>query len=183
MIMYIGLFIAGALGWSLSEYLLHRFVGHGLKGRVRMSREHLAHHSNPDYFAPTYQKVALAAVWVLVLFALTRMLWGGALALCFTSGFITTYAFYEFLHRRIHTHAPMGRYGQMVRRHHLAHHFTDARLYHGVTSRIWDRVFHTHGPVTRVRVPRKLATQWMLGQDGELLSPYQASYELIGRTR
>lgn len=169
---------AGALCWSFSEYLLHRFVGHGCKGRVRLSREHLAHHSDPTYFTPTRQKVALALVLIALIFALTRLAWGDAPALLFTGGFIGFYTFYEVLHRRIHTHAPMGPYGKMVRKHHLAHHFSDARLYHGVTSRIWDRVFGTHRATPIVRVPRKLATSWMLDPKGELLPAYQRSYQL-----
>jgi sterol desaturase/sphingolipid hydroxylase (fatty acid hydroxylase superfamily) len=181
MMIYFGLVFAGAFAWSLTEYLMHRFVGHGCKGRVRLSREHLAHHSNPNYFTPTYQKVALGLILMALLFALSRLLWGDALAAGFTGGFISAYTFYEVLHRRIHTHAPMGRYGQMVRQHHLSHHFSDARLRHGVTSRIWDRAFGTHGPISQVRVPRKLATRWMLGPDGELLSRYRTSYQLIGR--
>ena len=183
MISILGLFILGALTWSASEYLLHRFVGHALKGRVRFSREHLAHHSDPTYFTPTSQKVVLAVIWFVIVFGLTSLLWSQALALSFTSGFLSLYTFYEVLHRRIHTHAPMGRYGTMVRKHHLSHHFTDARLRHGVTSRIWDRVFGTNGHKEIVRVPRKLATScsWMLKSDGELRECYADSYTLVGR--
>ncbi len=183
MIFYIALLIAGAFTWSCLEYLIHRFLGHGLKGRIRVSREHLAHHSDPNYFTPTVQKVALGLVFGVVIFALGRLLLGNALALTFCVGFLSAYGFYEVLHRRIHTHAPLGRYGEMVRKHHLSHHFTDARLRHGVTSRIWDRVFGTNGKPAVVRVPRKLASScsWLLGSDGELLPAYQTSYELTGR--
>lgn len=183
MILILGLFILGALTWSASEYILHRFVGHALKGRVRFSREHLAHHTDPTYFTPTIQKVLLALIWFVLVFSLTSLVWSLAPALSFTTGFLTLYTFYEVLHRRIHTHAPMGAYGEMVRKHHLSHHFTDARLRHGVTSRLWDRVFGTNGEKEIVRVPRKLATScsWMLKDDGELRERYAHSYTLVGR--
>ena len=32
----------GALGWTFTEYVLHRFDGHGMKGKTPFSREHLA---------------------------------------------------------------------------------------------------------------------------------------------
>jgi sterol desaturase/sphingolipid hydroxylase (fatty acid hydroxylase superfamily) len=173
--------IAGILTWSFSEYILHRFLGHACKGRNRFSREHLAHHSDPTYFAPTSQKVLLALFWSVLLFGLGQFVLTGAQAGVFTGGFVAMYAFYEVLHRRIHTHAPMGPYGRMVRKHHLSHHFTDARLRHGVTSRIWDRVFRTHQDISLVRVPRKLATSWMLEASGDLRACYADSYALVGK--
>lgn len=183
MITYLILALAGALSWSFSEYMLHRFLAHACKGRNTFSREHLAHHSNPAYFTPTSKKVLVAVFWFVTVFGLTRLLWSQSEAAFFTAGFVGFYTFYEVLHRRIHTAAPRGAYGRMVRKHHLSHHFTDARLRHGVTSRFWDRVFRTHEPIAQVRVPRKLATPWMLNQRGELQDSYADSYLLVGRPR
>jgi sterol desaturase/sphingolipid hydroxylase (fatty acid hydroxylase superfamily) len=180
---YLALFGAGLLTWSFAEYILHRFMGHACKGRNRFSREHLAHHSDPTYFTPTSQKALLALFWFAAIFGLSRLALSDSQAGTFTVGFVGLYIFYEVLHRRIHTAAPMGLYGSMVRKHHLSHHFTDARLRHGVTSRIWDRVFRTHQPIAVVRVPRKLATSWMLAPSGELRECYADSYVLVGKAK
>ncbi len=181
MIFTIALVVAGIFTWTLSEYLLHRFLAHACKGRNRFSREHLAHHSDPTYFAPTSHKIVVALFWFMAVFGLSHLVLSTTQAGAFTGGFLGMYTFYEVLHRRIHTHAPMGAYGRMVRKHHLSHHFTDARLRHGVTSRIWDRVFGTHQELSLVRVPRKLATSWMLDASGELHACYATSYALVGR--
>jgi sterol desaturase/sphingolipid hydroxylase (fatty acid hydroxylase superfamily) len=178
-----GAVLAGIFSWSFAEYLLHRFLGHACKGRNRFSREHLAHHSNPDYFAPTWQKVLLAIAWFLGVFSVSQFLLGEIIALTYSISFACMYGFYEVLHRRIHTHAPLGRYGRMVRAHHLAHHFTDARQCHGVTSRIWDRVFDTNESVATVRIPRKLAMPWLLNAEGELREHFEGSYQLVGKPK
>ena len=180
---YLGAALAGIFSWSFAEYLLHRFLGHACKGRNRFSREHLAHHSNPDYFAPTWQKVLLACFWFLAVFAGSQFVLGTAFALTYSLSFALMYGFYELLHRRIHTPAPMGRYGRMVRPHHLAHNFTDARLCHGVTSRVWDRVFDTNEEVTTVRIPRKLAMPWLLNGEGEISERFANRYQLVGKPK
>ncbi len=173
----------GAIGWSFTEYCMHRFDGHGMKGKTRFSKEHLAHHSDSSYFAPTYLKVIMAAVvatpMVLGLWALV-----GAYSFSFTAGFLALYTGYEVLHRRIHTHAPPHAYGRWARRHHFHHHHNAPNLNHGVTSDVWDRVFGTLAPVETVRMPRKHAPVWMLDDsDGSLLAAFSGEYRLAGRPR
>ena len=72
-------FLLGGAGRMFSEYLIHRFVGHGprrtpspqwwknlgLKGlAAQFNHEHLAHHADPSYFAPTSRKAMAAVVAV-----------------------------------------------------------------------------------------------------------------------
>lgn len=172
-------FLLGALGWTVVEYLLHRFVGHGPRRPAPSSvwarltprgflgafnDEHLRHHADARYFAPTSQKVAASLVTVIVFGAVGTLLIGPSLGPAFAVGFSLTYAAYEVLHRRIHTHRPRGRYGRWVRRHHLFHHFKTPRLNHGVTSPLWDKVAGTErclGDGQPLRVPRHLAPAWM----------------------
>ena len=69
-------FAAGAMTWSLAEYCIHRFIGHGPKRKkneslwqalrpsglaAEFNREHVAHHVQSHYFAPTERKVLAAA--------------------------------------------------------------------------------------------------------------------------
>lgn len=172
--------LAGAFLWTLAEYGLHRLVFHEMPGRSPGAREHRMHHADPSYFAPWPQK-ALAALAAAALLGPLAWLAAGALtAAAFTGGFVAMYLAYEVLHRRVHTRPPRGPYGRWRRRNHLAHHFTDPRRAHGVTSPLWDRVFGTGLPPARVRVPRKLAMPWMLDARGELRPELAADYELVG---
>ncbi len=189
-------FVAGALTWSASEYLIHRFIGHGPK-RTRPSglaqvtpsgvaaafnEEHLAHHTDPMYFAPTSQKAIAAVALTGTVTAVGSVVVGPRRALSFALGLTAMYLGYEVLHRRIHTHAPRGAYGRWMRRHHLYHHHKSPRQNHGVTSPIWDRIFDTETkPQERVRIPRRVAPAWMVDDRGELRADYAADYELVGR--
>ena len=155
-------FAVGAFGWSLTEYSLHRWAGHPRSGsRGPMTKEHLDHHRNPDYFTPWWRKLALAV-------PVTAIVGPGAVALLGISsgvalllGFVGAWLGYEWLHRRIHTHAPRNRYGDWARRHHLAHHFSSPQTNHGVTSPLWDHVFRTWRDAPTVRIPAKRLPIWL----------------------
>ena len=81
--------------------------------------------------------------------------------LAYLAGLMSFYGVYEVLHRREHTHAGVNAYGRWARRHHFAHHYSDARFNHGVTTPLWDVVFRTWRPVQTVRVPQKFVMPWL----------------------
>ena len=188
-------FLAGAAAWSISEYTLHRFVGHGPRRRrpsglslltpkglmAAFNEEHLAHHADPMYFAPTSQKVVAAVVVTTAAAAVGSAFVGPRRAISFALGFSSTYLAYEVLHRRVHTHAPRNAYGRWLRRHHLYHHHKSPRMNHGVTSPLWDRVFGTEVKVDdRMRVPRRAAPKWMLDDSGAVRPEYATDFEIGG---
>ena len=172
----------GALSWSFAEYALHHWLGHLGKGRNHFSREHLQHHAQAHYFAPSWQKFAAAAVVTIVLSPVLIVALGDRVGWALSLGFVAMYLVYESLHRRAHTHPPRGRYGAWLRKHHFSHHFNTPKYNHGVTSDLWDRVFGTYRPVGKVRVPRKKAMSWLLcPTSGELLPEYSGDYVIVGR--
>lgn len=189
-------FAVGALGWTAAEYALHRLVGHGARRRrpehgyqrltpsgllAEFNAEHLAHHADTTYFAPTGRKAVAAIV--------ATTLIGGALSLfvgprrggSFALGFGAMYVTYEVLHRRIHTHAPTGPYSRWARRHHLLHHFRAPRLNHGVTSPVWDHLLRTSAPESSpLRVPAKHAPPWMVDTaTAAVRATYLHDYEIV----
>jgi len=179
----LGAFGLGAVGWTLAEYLLHRFVFHGASATRLGAKEHRQHHAKVDYFAPWWQKALAASALTAVALPLVVMLGGVANGLCSTAGFIGMYLLYEVLHRRAHTRPPRGPYGRWRRRNHFAHHFVDPGRALGVTTPVWDLVFATTLPVERVRVPRRLAMKWLVDADGEIWPAHAGDYELVGSTR
>lgn len=189
--------LLGALGWSASEYLIHRHIGHGPRRRRRASllarlspgglaaefnAEHLAHHADPSYFASSAKKAGGALVLLPVVGGALSLLLGRRVALPFTLGYFCAYGAYEVLHRRVHTHPPRGPYGRWRRRHHLSHHHRSPRENHGVSSPLWDLVFSTWTRPERVRVPRHAAPPWLVdAETGEARPEHAADYELVGR--
>jgi sterol desaturase/sphingolipid hydroxylase (fatty acid hydroxylase superfamily) len=172
----IGSFVFGGLGWSLSEYVIHRWGAHEKRNRTPFQREHLMHHSKGNWFAATHKKVITALVVIPPIAAVGTLLFGAVPGFGFALGYASVYLGYELLHRRLHTHPPRGPVGRTLRMHHFWHHFGNARVNHGVTSRIWDRVFGTLVVPERVRVPKSLAPLWLMGDDGEVRPEFAADY-------
>lgn len=184
----------GALTWSASEYAIHRFVGHGprrtsepglrnlltLRGlAAKFNEEHVAHHSDPSYFAPSSQKAVGAAVALTLMGTVGSLLVGPRRGLAFGAGFAASYVGYEILHRRIHTHAPRGPYGRWTRRNHLLHHHKSPSKNHGVTNPVFDLLFGTHTPVQVVKVPRQSPPAWLVDPaTGEVRTAFAADYSL-----
>lgn len=174
-------FLIGALGWTLGEYVLHRFLMHVPRGKGLASKEHLTHHARKNYFVTTRQKVLTASAVTAVLWPIVFVIFGAAIATVFVVGFISMYVLYEFLHRRAHTHAPANAYGRWLRMNHFAHHFTDPNANFGVTSPVWDIVFRTHDPVESVRVPRRWTMDWLVDTTGSVMPEFADDYYLAGR--
>jgi hypothetical protein len=188
-------FSLGGLAWTASEYAIHRLVGHGarrkkpesLAGRIsleglfyELNAEHLAHHADPQYFAPTSRKAAAAGAAIPLVTAALVPFVGLRRAVSFAAGFSATYATYEGIHRRIHTHAPTSGYARFVRRHHLLHHHKTPKENYGVTTPLWDKILRTDSTLDTLRVPRGAAPAWMVGADGEVKPEHAADYVLVG---
>lgn len=153
----------GVLTWTLLEYLLHRFLGHDARTRPNgFADEHIRHHSQGDYFAPTWKKLIVAVVTTALVAPPAIFLAGPTLGLGYTLGLVGFYAFYEILHRLEHVHAGLGAYGRWARRHHFWHHFGDPSTNHGVTSPIWDLVFGTYRAPGLILVPERLCMEWLV---------------------
>ncbi|MEZ5373867.1 MAG: sterol desaturase family protein [Microthrixaceae bacterium] len=174
----------GALGWTLAEYLLHRFAMHALKGRGIMSREHLEHHVTSSWTFG-YTHLLSWAGMLLVGFAGWMPLAHAAgaswpVAASVAVGWALGYFLYEFLHARSHLAPPATTYGRWLRRHHVHHHFGHPNANHGVTVQWWDRLFGTLERPETVRVPRRLALPWLVDDSGELLPEFADDYRLVG---
>jgi sterol desaturase/sphingolipid hydroxylase (fatty acid hydroxylase superfamily) len=154
MIILTGL-VAGALAWTLLEFIIHYPLGHWPKGRILISREHLKHHSDTQYFTPLATKLR-GIVPVLALPGLA--LWhtvGAVFAVSFVVSLTIGWVTYEWLHQSIHVNGPRSAYGRWAARHHLYHHFMRPNANHGVTTPIWDFILRTHQPAVQIRIREK----------------------------
>jgi sterol desaturase/sphingolipid hydroxylase (fatty acid hydroxylase superfamily) len=180
MVMLLAGLILGLFAWSLFEYGLHRFLGHArFVGKV-VRREHTQHHVDPSYFTPLARK-SLGMVPVFGGLAAVVHPWGGVTgavgaALGMAAGWLT----YEILHQAIHLRAPRNVYDAWARRHHLYHHFGDAKVNHGVTTPLWDRVFGTYVRADVVVIPRRHAEKfpWLAGNMGVEHPEWANSYRV-----
>ena len=177
--MWILSFVTGAIAWSLTEYILHRFAGHRKTG-LAFSQDHLQHHRDPKYFLATGQKLKRGITVFLVLSSVSSLLVGALAGVAFGLGFMMAYGYYEWIHWAIHARPPKNAYGRWARKHHLYHHFGNMRVNHGVTSPLWDMVFGTYVPAEVVKIPSKKADSWITGAiDAAVPARWVDDYQLI----
>lgn len=129
----------GAAGWTLAEYLIHRFVLHRI-----YRREHWAHHRSPARYIgvpPTHT----TAIWL----TLACGLWGTlplGMAAGLYSGFLLGYLAYIAAHDRYHHGNPelweAGYWRNCWARHRMHHHGVEANF--GVLTPFWDALFGTY---------------------------------------
>jgi len=132
----------GLVAWSAIEYLLHRFVLHGLQP---FARWHAEHHSRPT--ALICSPTLLSASLITVLVFLPALALGGLWPACaLTFGVLTGYLAYAITHHATHHWRSDSAWLLRRKRWHALHHSTRRRPGHyGVTSGFWDHVFRSAG--------------------------------------
>ncbi len=133
----------GGLGWSLAEYLLHRFVLHGVPP---FSHWHAEHHRRPAALigSPTLLSAGLIAGGVFAPLAWATDPWlGGAVTLGVTAGYLA----YTVMHHVLHHWRQRWPWLMRRQRWHARHHRrAGPPACYGVTSSWWDRAFGTSDP-------------------------------------
>jgi sterol desaturase/sphingolipid hydroxylase (fatty acid hydroxylase superfamily) len=139
------MFIAGLAIWTLTEYLVHRFLFHFTPQRVWSKRLiflfHGVHHVQPHIKTRLVMPPAVSIPGALAFY----WLFSNAFDLLGTtfSGFALGYIGYDLLHYAEH-HLPMpGPVLKFLKRHHMEHHYKTPKARFGVSTSIWDDVFHT----------------------------------------
>jgi len=178
--MLVLIFFLGVVSWTLTEYLLHRFLGHVHKGKNFFKAEHLQHHAKANYFAPAYKKAAMAVMVSVTLVALISLFASMQTAVAFVLGFVMMYFMYEATHARFHRKEPIAKPFIILRKHHFYHHFHNPKMNHGLTTRFWDRVFGTFKRVEQVNVPKQMSMQWLL-EDDEIKDAYAQHFRISRR--
>jgi sterol desaturase/sphingolipid hydroxylase (fatty acid hydroxylase superfamily) len=151
----IGVFVLGIVAWSLTEYLLHRFVFH-LQPDSRWGRRmhfiiHGVHHDFPHDPMRLVMPPSVSIPLAIGFWFGFRAVLGPAWALPAFAGFLLGYLVYDMSHYHMHHHRSKNRLSLALRRYHYRHHFQQSDRGFGVTSPVWDRVFRTSPLVRRRR--------------------------------
>jgi sterol desaturase/sphingolipid hydroxylase (fatty acid hydroxylase superfamily) len=144
--------LIGVLIWTLTEYLMHRFVFHfhakspGLQ-KIFFSF-HGVHHYQPQcktrLVMPPVVSIPLAVVFYAIFYLVVDRLFGAPSWVSpLFAGFILGYLAYDMIHYATH-HFPM-RSGTLkfLKRYHMQHHYKTPDQRFGVSSPLWDKVFGT----------------------------------------
>jgi sterol desaturase/sphingolipid hydroxylase (fatty acid hydroxylase superfamily) len=152
--------IAGVGGWTLVEYLLHRFVFHRMP---LIADLHHAHHAAPRAYLSTPTWVSLVVLGGLFFVPIWRLF---TLNVAFgaVTGLVTGWLWYGFVHHVIHYRRPrrLAVALKATSHRHLLHHSASGSGNYGVTTPIWDYVFGTNmssrARAMNIAVPRPAQT-------------------------
>jgi sterol desaturase/sphingolipid hydroxylase (fatty acid hydroxylase superfamily) len=149
-----GVFLLGVVFWSLTEYLLHRFIFHlrpdNEWGRKMHFIIHGVHHDYPHDPMRLVMPPSVSIPLAILFFFLFSAVLGPDWSLPAFAGFLLGYLIYDMGHYHIHHHRSDNRLSLALRRYHYRHHFQQSDRGFGVTSPLWDRVFRT-SPIVRRR--------------------------------
>lgn len=134
-------FGAGLFVWTFVEYVVHRWVYHGV---AFFEKFHDAHHQDPKALigVPSFVSsgLMLAVFFVPPLLTVGLVFAGG-----FASGALLGYAGYMLVHHASH-HWELKPGGMLYRARvlHMAHHYHETPGNYGVITPFWDHVFSTN---------------------------------------
>jgi len=133
---FVCLTLVGLCAWSVLEYLIHRFVFHGLQP---FRRWHGEHHARPLALicAPT---AVTAPVFGILMFLPMWALVGVWNSCAVTLGLLCGYFAYALTHHAIHHWRFDSEWLRTRRRSHFMHHHGKHPCCYGVTSGVWDVV-------------------------------------------
>jgi len=141
------LFLPALIVWTLTEYLLHRYLFHfpatSKTGKWLVYLFHGVHHDVPAdktrlVMPPAGAVIVMAFIW-LIFSAAVPAPWLEP----FCAFFIVGYLVYDYVHYATHhfkMHHPVL---QALKHHHMRHHFSAKNAKYGVSSPLWDWVFGT----------------------------------------
>lgn len=140
-------FVAGIAIWTLTEYLLHRFVFHYLPrsawGKKLHFIMHGVHHDYPNdakrLVMPPSASLPLAVLFYALFWLALPHAWVDAAY----AGFVLGYIVYDEMHYAVHHARFRNPWLKAIKRNHMQHHFVDPNHGFGVSSPLWDRVFRS----------------------------------------
>ncbi len=135
-------FLGGLVIWTITEYVLHRFVFHyhptSEFGKKIHFIFHGVHHDYPRdkkrLVMPPSASIPLATLFYFFfsLFLEHKLLFS------FFPGFLLGYLVYDMMHYAMHHHNFKHPVLKKIKQHHMLHHYQDASKGYGVSSSLWD---------------------------------------------
>jgi hypothetical protein len=132
----------GLCAWSLIEYLIHRFVLHGVQP---FKRWHLEHHARPTALIGAPTIVSSGLIFSLV-FLPTWVLMSLQSSAALTLGILAGYLAYGAVHHGVHHWRVKSAWLKKRKLWHALHHHANgaqAPSRFGVSTSLWDYVFKT----------------------------------------
>lgn len=145
--MFLVLAIAGLFCWTLTEYVLHRFIFHypakSALGKWFVFLFHGLHHDDPDDATRLVMPPLPAVIYVFFLYNFFNLFIPELYMSAFMAFFMIGYLCYDYIHYATHHFKMTSKVGRYLRKWHLVHHNAHEASKYGVSSPLWDYVFRT----------------------------------------
>ncbi len=149
-LLVLGFILIGLLVWTLTEYVLHRFLFHWMPPGKLGERMHFVFHGvHHDYPSDSKRLVMVPTISIplaALFFFLFKFLLGGIMVFPFFAGFLSGYLFYDMVHYAIHHYNFKSKFWLDLKQYHMLHHYKDMNNGYGVSSKFWDLIFRTTFP-------------------------------------
>lgn len=165
------LFLLGPVIWSLTEYLVHRFVFHIATEKEDQARDivrqlghqepavpalatwaqkrywvaHGVHHDFPNDSRRLVMPPAISIPLAVLFYQAFKLVLGATYAPALFAGFVAGYLVYDTTHYAVHHFRLRSRLGRALKKHHSRHHYLDPAKDFGVSSALWDVILSTVG--------------------------------------
>lgn len=141
-------FMLGLLVWTITEYLLHRFIFHYHPTSKTGLRLHFIFHGVHHDYPKDLKRLVMppsASIPLAMLFYLLFSLFfkNTNYMHIFFSGFIAGYLCYDMIHYAIHHYNFKSNIMKKIKQHHMLHHYSDDTKGFGVSSGLWDVIFNS----------------------------------------
>lgn len=148
-IKYTELFILGLFVWTITEYIMHRFVFH-LKPNENWEWAkrlhfimHGVHHDYPSDAKRLVLPPSLSIPLATGFYFLFKWILPADNVFGFFPGFILGYLFYDISHYAMHHFNFKSGLFKKIKQHHMLHHYQDPDRGYGVSSPLWDKIFRS----------------------------------------
>lgn len=159
---FASLVILGLFAWTILEYVFHRFLFHMEKAlpthQLAYSLHfllHGVHHFLPMDRMRLVMPPALFTILSAGPYALFRSILGQKYLNPLYCGAVSAYIAYDLCHYFFHHGVSRFSLVNMMKSYHMAHHYKDFNKGYGVTSMLWDIVFHTTFDYSKVQLNYK----------------------------
>ncbi|RZJ89722.1 MAG: fatty acid hydroxylase [Chryseobacterium sp.] len=141
---FVGYAIFGILIWTLTEYVMHRYVFHFYPksewGKKIHFIFHGVHHDYPNDAKRLVMPPSASIPLALAFFFLFQYLLPAGTIYAFFLGFISGYLVYDMTHYALHHANFKNGFWKKLKQHHMLHHYSDSTRGYGVSSDIWDKI-------------------------------------------
>lgn len=144
------LILFGLFAWTILEYVFHRFLFHMEKALPETQTAYALHfllHGVHHFLPMDRMRLVMPPILFAFLsvgpYFLIRTLLGQKILNPLYSGAVSAYIGYDLFHYFFHHGVSKFKFVNLMKSYHMAHHYKDYNKGYGVTSMLWDLVFHT----------------------------------------